>query len=31
MMMRSIPPISAHFAEMPVPAPPPTIGLPAAT
>src|SRR5262245_35065236 len=31
MMMRSMPPISAHLALMPVPAPPPMIGLPAAT
>src|SRR5688572_12081832 len=30
-MSRSMPPASAHLAEMPVPAPPPTIGLPAAT
>src|SRR5271165_614742 len=31
MIMRSISPVSAHLALMPVPAPPPTIGLPAAT
>ena len=31
MMMRSMPPASAHLALMPVPAPPPMIGLPAAT
>src|SRR5262249_4579502 len=31
MMMRSIPPASAHLALIPVPAPPPMIGLPAAT
>src|SRR5262249_39543364 len=31
MMIRSIPPASAHLALMPVPAPPPMIGLPAAT
>src|SRR5438270_684172 len=30
MMMRSMPPASAHLALMPVPAPPPMIGLPAA-
>src|SRR6516164_2354285 len=30
-MMRSMPPASAHLALMPVPAPPPMIGLPAAT
>src|SRR5882724_10087347 len=27
MMMRSMPPASSHFAERPVPAPPPTIGI----
>ena len=26
MMIRSMPPASSHFAERPVPAPPPTIG-----
>src|SRR6516225_1619115 len=31
MMIRSMPPASAHLALMPVPAPPPMIGLPAAT
>src|SRR5690606_1141187 len=31
MMMRSMPPISSALAERPVPAPPPTIGSPAAT
>src|SRR5262249_33376037 len=31
MMIRSMPPASAHLALMPVPAPPPIIGLPAAT
>ena len=31
MMMRSAPPASAHLAEMPVPAPHPTTGRPAAT
>src|SRR5438132_13265565 len=31
MMMRSMPPASAHLALMPVPAPPPMIALPAAT
>src|SRR5438105_1332929 len=31
MMIRSIPPASAHLALRPVPAPPPTIGSPAAT
>ena len=31
MMMRSMPPASAHLAQMPVPAPPPMIGRPAAT
>src|ERR1051325_5163446 len=31
MMIRSIPPASAHLALIPVPAPPPMIGLPAAT
>src|SRR4029450_2415855 len=31
MTSRSIPPASDIFAEMPVPAPPPTIGLPSAT
>ena len=31
MMMRSAPPASAHLAEMPVPAPQPTTGLPAST
>src|SRR5262249_53601579 len=31
MMMRSMPPASAHLALMPVPAPPPMMGLPAAT
>src|SRR6266545_1126545 len=30
MMTRSMPPISAHLAERPVPAPPPTMGTPAA-
>src|SRR5712692_5580251 len=30
-MMRSMPPASAHLALMPVPAPPPMIGRPAAT
>ena len=30
MMIRSAPPASAHFAESPVPAPAPMIGLPAA-
>src|SRR5215831_5638997 len=30
MTMRSIPPASSHFAERPVPAPPPTIGCPLA-
>ena len=30
MMIRSLPPASAHFAERPVPAPAPMIGLPAA-
>src|SRR6185369_15238541 len=30
MTMRSIPPASSHFAERPVPAPPPTIGWPLA-
>src|SRR5215813_15317827 len=30
MTMRSIPPASSHFAERPVPAPPPTIGSPRA-
>src|SRR5687767_9382640 len=29
MTMRSTPPASSHFAEMPVPAPAPTIGRPA--
>ena len=28
MMIRSAPPASAHFAESPVPAPAPMIGLP---
>ena len=28
MMIRSAPPASAHFAERPVPAPAPMIGLP---
>src|SRR5947207_15692196 len=31
MMRRSMPPSSAHLALIPVPAPPPMIGLPAAT
>src|SRR6476646_5110703 len=31
MMIRSAPPASAHFAESPVPAPAPMIGLPAST
>src|SRR5215472_10759882 len=31
MMSRSMPPASAHLADRPMPAPPPTIGLPAAT
>src|SRR5581483_6287978 len=31
MMIRSMPPSSAHLADSPVPAPPPTIGRPAAT
>src|SRR5579883_1524087 len=31
MMMRSMSPISAHLAERPVPAPPPTMGMPEAT
>src|SRR5882724_10851567 len=31
MMIRSTPPISSNFAEMPVPAPPPIIGRSAAT
>src|SRR3954465_15675291 len=31
MMMRSMPPASAHLALMPVPAPPPMTGRPAAT
>src|SRR5688572_21682830 len=31
MKMRSMPPISAHLAESPVPAPPPTMGMPVAT
>src|SRR5437763_8392610 len=31
MIKRSMPPASAHLALMPVPAPPPRIGLPAAT
>src|ERR1043165_2739554 len=31
MINRSMPPFSAHLAEMPVPAPPPMIGLPAAS
>ena len=30
MTMRSMPPASSHFAERPVPAPPPMMGLPAA-
>ena len=30
MISRSAPPVSAHFAEIPVPAPHPTIGFPAA-
>src|SRR4051794_21507576 len=29
--MRSMPPASSHFAERPVPAPPPIIGRPAAS
>src|SRR5690554_2283116 len=29
MTIKSMPPISSHLAEMPVPAPPPMIGLPA--
>src|SRR5699024_7461556 len=31
MMIRSMPPASADFAEMPVPAPPPMIGRPSVT
>src|SRR5579875_3099598 len=31
MIIRSMPPASAHLADKPVPAPPPMIGLPAAT
>src|SRR6478752_7350018 len=31
MTMRSMPPASSHFAESPVPAPPPMIGSPRAT
>src|SRR5690349_17778975 len=31
MMIRSMPPASAHLAERPVPAPPPMMGRPAAT
>src|SRR5262249_55974703 len=31
MTIRSMPPASAHLADRPVPAPPPTIGRPAAT
>src|SRR4051794_32434299 len=31
MMIRSMPPASAHLADRPMPAPPPTIGRPAAT
>src|SRR6516165_9366508 len=31
MTIRSMPPASSHLAEMPVPAPPPTMGRPAAT
>src|SRR5437867_2450206 len=31
MIIRSMPPASAHLAEIPVPAPPPMMGLPAAS